>query len=148
MPQKRADWLVFSVSDEQYAHPIDRIREILPYSEPAPLPGSPNRVQGMLNIRGDIVSILSAKKMLQLPTNDASNDAGNDDKIMTLETNAGLFGVVIDSVDEIIKLDSEHIEPQSHSSPSDIITGTIHHNQQLLILSDFVGACEEAAEDD
>lgn len=91
-------WISFSIGGEMYTHPIEAIKYIIAYSAPVPVPGAPEYIEGILNIRGTIVSILSARLLFNL-----SPQAENDDaKVIVLEKENLMIGISVDSVEEII----------------------------------------------
>ncbi|WP_233468497.1 chemotaxis protein CheW [Zooshikella ganghwensis] len=59
-------YLCFHLNDEYFVHSVSNIREVMPYLGPTPVPGSPDIVEGVLNIRGNVVSIISAQKSFNL----------------------------------------------------------------------------------
>lgn len=125
-------WLCFQIEDETYAHPVSQVREILDYLAPVPVPGAQACVEGVLNIRGEIVTIVSSKHLLGLTG--ASRDS---EHIIVLETSAGLVGISVDEVEKINLLNYDDMVPTERSSELSPVKGTLNHHQQLLILTDF-----------
>lgn len=125
-------WLCFQIEEETYAHPVSQVREILDYLAPVPVPGAQHCVEGVLNIRGEIVTIVSGKHLLGLEQQNRDTE-----HIIVLETSAGLVGVSVDQVDKINMLNDEEMVPSERSKASSPVKGTLNHQQQLLILTDF-----------
>lgn len=125
-------WLCFQIEDETYAHPVSQVREILDYLSPVPVPGAQDFVEGVLNVRGEIVTIVSCKQLLGL-----AQITRDSEHIIVLETSAGLIGISVDEVKNIRLLNDDDIVPVDKSSAMSPVKGTINHNQQLLILTDF-----------
>jgi purine-binding chemotaxis protein CheW len=125
-------WLCFRIEDETYAHPVNQVREILDYLSPVPVPGAQSCVEGVLNVRGEIVTIVSSKQLLGL--DEAVNDS---EHIIVLETTSGLVGVTVDEVKKISVLADEDMMPVERNQNSSPVKGTINHDDQLLILTDF-----------
>lgn len=125
-------WLCFQIEDETYAHPARQVREILDYLPPVPVPGAQHCVEGVLNIRGEIVTIVSSKQLLQLTQ--ANKDSGH---IIVLETSSGLIGLTVDEVDKISLLNEQDIVTNERSHAASPVKGTIQVDEQLLILTDF-----------
>lgn len=125
-------WLCFQIEEETYAHPVSQVREILDYLAPVPVPGAQRCVEGVLNIRGEIVTIVSGKHLLGL-----EQENRDTEHIIVLETSAGLVGVSVDQVDKINMLNDEEMVPSERSKASSPVKGTLNHQQQLLILTDF-----------
>ncbi|MCX4188479.1 chemotaxis protein CheW [Methylophaga sp. OBS4] len=129
---QREQWLCFQVDDETYAHPVDTVREIFSYSKPVPVPGAQASVEGVLNVRGDIVTIVSCRHLLEL-----KHEPNLSGHIIIIETAAGLIGITVDRVDQIRLLQCEDMVATEHSPEQSPVSGTILHQQQLLILTDF-----------
>lgn len=128
---QREQWLCFQVENEMYAHPAHQIREILSYTNPVPVPGSLACIEGVLNIRGEIVTIASCRDLLGM-----SRDVPSE-HIIIVETTVGLLGISVDEVDKITLLNKEDIEPTQPTSDYSPVKATINKQQQLLILTDF-----------
>lgn len=134
-------WLCFQIEDETYAHPVSQVREILDYLTPVPVPGAQFCVEGVLNIRGEIVTIVSSKHLLGL--NDASRDS---EHIIVLETSVGLVGISVDEVEKINLLNYDDMVPAERNHALSPVKGTLNHQQQLLILTDFERCLNELEE--
>ncbi|MBD3634076.1 MAG: purine-binding chemotaxis protein CheW [Methylophaga sp.] len=125
-------WLCFQIEEETYAHPVNQVREILDYLSPVPVPGAQSCVEGVLNVRGEIVTIVSSKHLLGL-----DDSARNSEHIIILETTSGLVGITVDEVEKISVLADDDMMPVERSHDTSPVKGTINHDNQLLILTDF-----------
>lgn len=125
-------WLCFQIEDETYAHPVSLVREILDYQAPVPVPGAHSCVEGVLNIRGDIVTIVSAKQLLGL-----TQVTRDSEHIIVIETRSGLLGISVDEVEKISLLNHEEMMPTDRNSAHSPVKATVNHNDKLLILTDF-----------
>jgi len=129
-------WVSFCVGGEHYCHPVNTIREILRYQVPTPVPGAPEHVSGILNVRGQVVTILSGRSLFAL-------DEGKEDehwRIITFETAGELHGVTVDSVNEIIRFKQSQIfnnEQSTSGVESHLIKGTVKHGNELLVALDL-----------
>lgn len=132
----KAQWVNFEIEKEDYCLIVDDIQEILNYEIPTPVPGAQNEVVGILNVRGEIVTVLSGRRLLGL------QDQQFDDswRIITMQSNDIYYGLVVDSVKEMIEIDLDQIEtaPNTSSlSSSELIMGTYHHKERLIIALDM-----------
>lgn len=125
-------WICFQVESETYAQRVRQVQEIIDYTPPVPVPGANQSVEGVLNVRGEIVTIVSARTLLGVAQQ--QKDSG---QIIIIDTEAGRVGVTVDSVDIITELNPESMSPIDTRQPGSPIWGTIHHHDQLLILADF-----------
>lgn len=135
-------WISFSLAGEKYAHPVASIKEVLRYQEPSPVPGAPQDVDGILNIRGEVLTVISARKLMDLPQDTITDDA----RIISIETDDGLCGIVVDNVEAIVGFESDNIEPPPNQDSSGVIQGTIHREGELYIVANFLPHCEGVAQ--
>ena len=125
-------WISFEVGEETYVHPVDEIKEIIPYADPVPVPGSPRVTEGILNVRGSVVAVLSSRVLFGFET--GSLDKG---RIIIFEMGKDQFGVSVDSVGDIVNFQSNQVEWSDQGGQFSLVKGTCHLNDQLYILADF-----------
>ena len=124
-------WLTFSLEDTLYALPVKDIREVSPWSRPEPVPAAPQMVEGIINSRGEIVTVVDARLLLGLPATDADEDS----RTMTLELPGETIGLTVDRVGEIAQLDERDIE-QPHT-PQAAIPATVQVDDELVVALDI-----------
>ena len=124
-------WISFYIDGAAYAQPIDKVREIVTYRSPADVPGSPPTVEGMVNIRGDVISVINGRALM-----DATDATPNDDsRILIIEHENSLMGFSVDSVSEIIGFNNEQID--SSDAEHTLIKGTVNLEDGLFIVIDL-----------
>jgi purine-binding chemotaxis protein CheW len=129
--------LCFRLDDEWYLHDVSVIREVIPWQEPSPVPGDAPQSLGILDIRGNIISLFSGRTLLSLdPAEDVTQG-----KAIIFETEQGNYGVLVDEVAEIISVDCNSVVHPMESKQNRVIQGTVNHDGKLLILLDFT-RCE------
>lgn len=131
-------WLCFQLGSETYAQQVGQVREILDYMNPVPIPGAERYIEGVLNVRGEIVTIVSGESMLEL-----GNQQDACTHIIVLETENGLVGVSVGEVKQISWLAPDKMMPVDTRQPGSPVWGTIEHLHQLLILTDFERSINE-----
>ena len=130
------------LDNELYAQPVSTIREVFPYREPIPVPDSKNYVEGILNIRGDVVAIISGRQLMNLNKQDASIQENG--RIMILEPEWGQFGIIVDSVEDIVTINSSLIDTTPNGSDLELIKGTYTHSTTgLIIVTDLTNITVE-----
>ena len=84
----------FLLAHETYAIESRHVREIFPLENLTPLPGTQVFVLGIINIRGEILSVIDIKKFFELP------DKGLTDlnKVIVLQSENMLFGILADTI--------------------------------------------------
>jgi len=100
----------------------------------ARIPKSLEYVEGFINLRGNIIPVIDGKKKFQLKEN--FNSEKNDNRIMVLEVENETIGLIVDSVNEVINLNINEIEPPpvDLEENTEIFCGIGKYNDRLLIL--------------
>ncbi len=131
---KLSRWVTFRLADETYGINVTQTQEVLRITEIAPVPGSPSFVLGIINLRGNVVTVIDMRLRLGLPAKEIDDDSrivileGEDDEIA---------GILVDSIAEVVELNELNIEsaPNTGQNPhGDIISGVIHQEGELIIL--------------
>jgi len=129
-------YVTFRLDDETYGINVMQIQEVLRYSEIAPVPGSPDYVLGIINLRGNVVTVIDTRRRFGL--NDA--DITDTSRIVVMESADQIMGILVDSVAEVVYLKSSEIEtaPNVGSEESArFIQGVCNKNGELIILVEF-----------
>jgi purine-binding chemotaxis protein CheW len=129
-------YVTFRLDDETYGINVMQIQEVLRYGEIAPVPGSPDYVLGIINLRGNVVTVIDTRRRFGL--NDA--DITDASRIVVMESADQVMGILVDSVAEVVYLKSSEIEaaPNVGSEESArFIQGVCNKNGELIILVEF-----------
>lgn len=97
----------FSLASETYAVESTFVRETFPLTDFTPLPGVPPFVLGIVNVRGQILSIVDLKKFFDLP----ERGLGQLNKLIILHSTEMEFGVLADEILGVRSIPSEAIQP-------------------------------------
>ena len=97
------------------------------------MPGAPAEVEGIVNIRGDVISVINGRRLLGIST---PHDYDESARILIIEQQANLIGFSVDKVAEIVGFNKEQIE--YNASDSGLIKGTVNLPQGLFIVADLV----------
>jgi purine-binding chemotaxis protein CheW len=106
-PGQVIDVVEFVVSHERYAVEAAYVREVSPMKDITPLPGTPPFVVGIVNVRGQILSVLDLKKFFDLP----SKGLPEIEKIVILDDGAMEFGLLVDVLAGRRRLPLAHLQP-------------------------------------
>lgn len=87
----------FSLSNEKYAIETSYVKEVLPVKDLMPIPFTPDFVLGVINIRGQIFSVLDLKKVLGVP----EREEAKNDKVIIVSNNEMEFGIIADKIDGV-----------------------------------------------
>src|ERR1017187_1468029 len=93
------------VGQALYGVPISHILEIVGSARPQPVPLAPSFVGGLVHYRGDVLTTVSLRQLLGLPPKVGAQD------ILVLESSGGCFGLLVDSVGEVLTVSSADYEP-------------------------------------
>ena len=97
----------FTLAHERYAVASEHVREVYPLEELTPLPCTPAFVLGIVNLRGEILSVIDIKKFFDLPEKGLTNL----NKVIVLESDDMVFGVVADAIGGVRRILHTDIQP-------------------------------------
>lgn len=122
---------ILELSGAEYGIPTDRVKEIVRLVEITPVPESPDFVKGAIDYRGSAAIVLDLALRLGL-----ENSSYNlNTQIIIVETAAGLSGLIVDRVVDVIMIDSSAVM-RGHKStlPDDITVGAYEAGERLVLL--------------
>jgi purine-binding chemotaxis protein CheW len=125
----------FNVDTVDYGVPVEQVREVRDMQSVTPVPGSPVFVEGVTNLRGQIITVMDLRKRLGLPQ---KNGAG--EKIIIIDMGKHAVGIIVDSVTEVSTIRDPDIERNSEvtSSLDGSIIGVGKQGNHLTIILDLV----------
>lgn len=129
-------WVTFYLAEEKYGVPVAQVREVLRYSEITPVPGAPDYVLGIINLRGNVVTVLDTRKRFALPPNEIADST----RVVIIEVEEQVVGILVDSVSEVVRLKTGEIETApnvGNDESSKYIQGVASRDGNLLILVDL-----------
>ncbi|VAW51215.1 Positive regulator of CheA protein activity (CheW) [hydrothermal vent metagenome] len=107
-------YLTFKLDGESFATEISKVREVLEYTQVTPVPRSPEFMQGVINLRGNVVPVVDLRLQFGMPTIEPTVDSCIIIIEVTIEGTSTVLGALADSVQEVINLRPEQLE----SAPS------------------------------
>ena len=126
-------WITFQLSDETYGIEVQQVREILRINNILPVPGSPDYVLGITNIRGNVVTVIDARRRMNLSVVDVTELS----RMIVLESNDEVVAVVVDNVSNIIDLPESSIDSNpklNTNNDARFIDGVVSHSDDLIII--------------
>ncbi len=133
---KLCKYVTFALGDETYAVTASSVNEVLRYTEITPVPGAPAAILGIINLRGNVVTVLDARMLFDLPRQEVSSQS----RIVIVDIEDYSVGVLVDRVSEVVDLDTAHIESSPNTgndAAADFIQGVYNEDSTLIILVDF-----------
>ncbi|MEK1843333.1 MAG: chemotaxis protein CheW, partial [Pseudomonas sp.] len=89
-------WVTFKLDNETYGINVMRVQEVLRYTEIAPVPGAPSYVLGIINLRGNVVTVIDTRQRFGLMNAEISDNT----RIVIIEADKQVVGIMVDSVAE------------------------------------------------
>ena len=129
-------WVTFRLDKEKYCINVMLVQEVLRVSEIAPVPGAPGFVLGIINLRGNVVTVVDTRKRFGLMPKDLDDSS----RIVIIEVNSNVIGMLVDSVADVMDLRKSEIEgaPNVGSEESaKYIQGVASRESELLIVVDL-----------
>ena len=120
---------------EDYAIPIEQVREIRSVEKITRVPRSESHVKGIMNLRGLIIPVIDVKEKLGLGTHTA---ADSKQRILVANIADSLTGLLVDEVDQVMRIQTKDIDsaPQGATESHHYIKGIAKLDQRLIILLD------------
>jgi purine-binding chemotaxis protein CheW len=130
------EFLTFSLGGEEYAMPIDRIVEIVPWRPTTMVPNADETVVGILSLRGVVVTILDVRSRL----GGKPMPPGPDTRFVVINLEKEMVGLFVDRVRRVVRFDPKDIEPPPRISTgegSDSVAGVVEREGKIVILLDL-----------
>ena len=126
-------WVTFRLENESYGINVMQVQEVLRYTEIAPVPGAPPYVLGIINLRGNVVTVIDTRSRFAL----ANAETTDQTRIVIIEAENQVVGILVDAVAEVVYLRQSEIETTpnvGNEESAKFIQGVCHKNDELLIL--------------
>ncbi len=128
--------VTFRLDDEIYGINVMLVQEVLRVTDIAPVPGAPNYVIGIINLRGNVVTVIDTRMRFGLPPKEMDDAT----RIVIIEAENQTVGIVVDSVSEVVDVYSNEIETApnvGNDETARYIEGVVSRAEELLILVDL-----------
>jgi len=135
-----SQYLTFKLGAENYAVDVANIREILDCTTITRVPRAPEFMRGIINLRGSVVPVVDMRLKFGMSRTERTVNSCIIVVEMLLEDETILVGALADSVQEVLELDPEHIEPAPKIGAAlnaDFIRGMGKYNEQFIMILDM-----------
>lgn len=127
----------FMLAEEEYGVEVLKVREIIRMPSITKMPNVPQHVEGIINLRGKVIPIISMRKRFGLM--ESENNVHT--RIIIMDVAGSLTGFIVDAVSEVIRVHSSEIQPPPAMVSADgvgqeFITGVFNHADRLLVIMD------------
>ena len=131
-----SQWVTFRLGDEIYGIDVLKVQEVLRITEISPVPGAPDYVLGIINLRGNVVTVVDARNRFSLPPKE-SDDAS---RIIVVDAFDKIIGLLVDNVSEVAYVPDSQIELAPNVGNEDtnkFVAGVYNRDNELLIMVDL-----------
>ncbi len=128
--------VTFNLGGEEYAVSILKVQEINRMSEIAKVPNSPPYVEGVINLRGRVIPVISLRKKFGLQEKQSDGQS----RIMVIDVQGITIGLMVDAVSEVLRIPANTVDPappMSYDISVEFITGIAKLEDRLIILIDI-----------
>ncbi len=128
--------VIFRLGNEIFGVDVHQVREIIKMREYTRIPNTPSYICGVINLRGQITTIIDLRKVFEMD----SGSVGSDLRIIILDAKDVNVGVIVDSVLGVTRISTKDVEPPpkiTKTSALEFINGIAKHDENLIILLDL-----------
>lgn len=127
--------VVFRVGKEEYAVTISAVQEVGPWAQPTPVPEAPPMVEGVINLRGDIIPVIDLGRLFKTGRQKELADS----KTIVMEVDGHRAGFVVDDVTEVQTVSPGAVAPPSPvlragSQAGSMVSGIIKMGENRLVV--------------
>jgi len=126
-------WVTFKLDNETYGINVMQVQEVLRYTEIAPVPGAPDYVVGIINLRGNVVTVIDTRSRFGLLPAEVTENS----RIVVIEADKQVIGILVDAVAEVVYLKTSEIDTApnvGNEESAKFIQGVCNRDDELLIL--------------
>lgn len=124
--------VIFKLGDEQFAVETSSVQGINDMMKITKVPKAPSYIKGLINLRGNVISLLDINLLLDLPKSDDTTQSN----IIILQMEDEQVGITVDGVDEVLEIEENMIEKLDDSNKSHI-KGIINFKDRVVTLIDI-----------
>jgi purine-binding chemotaxis protein CheW len=125
----------FSVADLFFGIDVLRVQEVLRFQPLTRVPKAPEVIQGLMNLRGQIVTAIDMRGLLHLPARGQAENPMN----VVIRTESGAVSLLVDDIGDVLDLEDAAYEPPPanlDATTRKLIRGIFKLEQRLLLILD------------
>lgn len=133
-------YLTFKLEDEIFALDVAKVREILDFTTVTKVPQTPDFMRGVINLRGSVVPVMDMRLKFGMTETDKTVNTCIIVVEIMAEDEIIVLGALADSVQEVVDLEPEQIEPAPRIGTkfnTDFILGMGKHNGRFIMILDI-----------
>jgi len=128
--------VTFQLGQEEYGIEIASVQEIIRATDITPVPGAPNHVRGVINLRGKIIPVVDLRTRFALP----QAEANDSQRIVVIELKEKRIGMLVDGVSQVIRIPAgivEEMPEEATNVAENFIKGVGKLDNRLVIILDL-----------
>jgi len=132
--------VTFEISEELYGIDIMDVKEIVRVQDIRSIPNAPTYVEGLFNLRGEIIPIISLHKRFHLKKSRANDDDDLLSGFIIIDLDGMKLGVIIDRVERVVAIEADDIQPPPQMLTgigTEYIQGVVNRETGYLIILDI-----------
>jgi purine-binding chemotaxis protein CheW len=133
-------YLTFKLEDEVFALDVAKVREILELTSITKIPQTPEFMRGVINLRGSVVPVIDMRLKFGMSATEQTVNTCIIVVEVTLEGDTTVLGALADSVQEVVEMEPEQIEPAPHIGTrlnTNFIKGMGKHENDFVMILDI-----------
>lgn len=140
--------IVFKLGEEQYALPIDQIKEVVLTPKIAKVPQTPDFVQGVANIRGNLIAILDLEEKFGIESIEDTEGENSGNYTLVIESDKFKIGILVKEVPNTLRTYAKNIDNSSgimqySSMDESCIKGIVKTESEMIILVDIISLMKD-----
>jgi purine-binding chemotaxis protein CheW len=132
--------VTFQISEELYGVDIMDVKEIVRVQDIRSIPNAPGYVEGLFNLRGEIIPIISLHKRFHLKKAQLGEDEELLSGFIIIDIDGMKLGVIIDKVERVVSIEAQNIQPPPQMLTgigAEYIQGVVNRESGYLIILDI-----------
>ncbi|WGK68145.1 chemotaxis protein CheW [Candidatus Haliotispira prima] len=141
MAGEQVQLVTFQLGSEYYGIDTQYVKEIHGVEAVRAMPNTPNYIEGILNLRREVIPIISLHKRFGIMPAQLSEEECLLSGFIILKISQVLVGIVIDKVDRVIRYNKSEVQPPPQiisGISGEYVHGVVHEDQHYLILLDII----------
>ena len=133
-------YLTFKLGDEVFATDVSKVREVLDFTAVTKIPRTPDYMSGIINLRGSVVPVVDLRLCFEMSKTEKTVNTCIVVVEMLLGGESTVIGALADSVEEVIDLEPDQIQPAPRIGTqirTDFIKGMGKRDSQFIMILDI-----------
>lgn len=123
--------IIFNLGKEQFAINTEVVENITDMMEVTRIPKAPDYIKGLINLRGNVISLLDLNLLL-----DVEGKKEDHDSIIKVKIGEEAVGIAVDNVEEVLDIDERVIESLEENRDKSYVKGVINFKDRIITLID------------